>query len=733
MISEMDDDIATLVADDTAGPANAVDGKDPATEVADVPEDERRLVARIIQTIKQDAAHHAAAFRAMRDDMFMATHGRPADYPPAQYKANIVGRHVRMKTAALYAKNPKASARRAERLDFAVWDENPATLQLAFQTVQAATVLASQPVVPDPVTGVTPAPQLPPGFEEAQALIADFQQGTARRLEIDKTGKTLEILFGHAQREQTPLDFKMAMKQLVRRTCTTAVGYIELGFQREYGTRPGMTEQLADAKARLDHLRVLAEDVADGEIDKDDAEMAELKASIEALMAEPEILIREGLIFDYPRSTKVIPDRLCKSLVGFIGARHLTIEYDYTVEQVREIFSVDVSKSYNGYGLDGKSDERSGGNAPVQADLFSDDDKDYRPLAERCSGLVRVWKHYDKVSGLVYYVADGYPQFLRPPAPPDVFVETFWPVFALTFNEVENETELFPPSDVRLISDMQREYNRSRQGMREHRRAARPRWAYSNGAFDDEDIEALKRQQPFEAIGLNTDPQSKLADVLQVVPVPGVDPNLYETGQLFTDMQLVAGTQEAQLGGLAKATATESAIAANASASADGSSIDDLDAFLTQVARASGQILLREMSEEQVKAIAGPGAVWPQMSLADIASEIYLEVEAGSTGKPNRAVELQNWERILPYLIQMPGIGPDWLARETLRRLDDRMDLTGALVAGLPSILMQNRAAQTAPADPSADPAAQGDKGGDKAPAPEGQVGSGPAFGSNQM
>src|SRR5690606_3947371 len=95
---------------------------------------------------------------------------------------------------------------------------------------------------------------------------------------------------------------------------------------------------------------------------------------------------------------------------------------------------------------------------------------------EAGSGLACVWKHYDKASGLVYYLVDGYKEFLREPAAPDVFVEDFWPIYALTFNAVESEEALFPPSDVYLMLDQQMEYNRSRQGQREHRKAARPRW-----------------------------------------------------------------------------------------------------------------------------------------------------------------------------------------------------------------------------------------------------------------
>jgi hypothetical protein len=45
--------------------------------------------------------------------------------------------------------------------------------------------------------------------------------------------------------------------------------------------------------------------------------------------------------------------------------------------------------------------------------------------------------------------------------------------------------------------------------------------------------------------------------------------------------------------------------------------------------------------------------VWPHLSLADIADELFLEVEAGSTGKPNQAIEINNWKKMLPFLIQL--------------------------------------------------------------------------------
>lgn len=694
------------------------------------------LVKQIVSRIKADKKHHEKAFTRMRRDMQVAMWGAEKAWGD-QYKANITGRHVKQKTAALYAKNPKASAKRAEQLDYVIWDQNPQALMLAMQTIQLAqqTMQIAQqaegqaPV--DPMTGASAAPpmEMPPGFEQAQALIEDFQQGYARQQLYDKIGKTLEILFAHALAEQQPVDFKRQMKAVVRRAITTCVGYVELGFQRETGLRAGLAEQLADARTRLDHLRVIAEEYGEGDVDEDSAERAELELSVASLEGEPNIVLREGLIIDTPQSTKVIPDRLTKSLDGFIGARHISIEYAYTVQEVKELFHVDLSKGYTSYSLN------SGSSREISANDVLDDDYEWSPPDAKKNGMVCVWKHYDKTTGLVYYVADGHDGFLREPAAPDVFVETFWPVFALTFNAVESEDELFPPSDVALMIDPQREHNRSRQGMREHRDAARPRWVAANGSFgDEEDPLAIKNMKAFDLQMLNMDPQAKIADILQVVPVPGVDPNLYETGQIFGDVQMIVGAQEAQFGGTSQATATESAIAANSTTSADGSSIDDLDSFLSSIARASGQILQREMSEEIVKKIVGPGAVWPQMTLAEIAGEIYLEVAAGSTGKPNQAVQINNMERMIPLLLQIPGIDPVSLAREVLTRLDDRMDITKMIVAGLPSIVSQNQNKQVAPMEPGKDPNAQGPQGANNAPAaPGGPGGSAPAFGSNQV
>lgn len=707
-----------LIVDPLTGTAEAVDAEPSASDAA--------LVNAVVKKIKADKEYHSKAFQRMRDDMFMARTGANRNWPADSYKANIAGRHVKQKTAALFAKNPKAVARRRQTLDFQIWDETPASLQLAMETLQQAQqIMQGYGMATDPVTGAPMPPELPAGFEEAQALIADFQQGAERRTMISKIAKTLELAYAYYMSEQQPLSFKKGMKKLVRRALTTGVAYVELTYQREYGARPGIREQLSDVRTRLDHMRNLAAKLEDGAFDWDAAERAELEHSMAQLQSEPEVVVREGLIFDYPRSTRVIPDKNTEELDGWIGARHLTIEYVYTIDEVAEIFEVDVKGKFRPYFAsdDEESRNKTGPNF-VNDDGFT---------TTEGTGMVLVWKHYDKPTGLVYYVADGFDGFLRPPAAPDVFVEDFFPVYPLTFNEVEDEEHLFPPSDVHLMAPMQDEYNRSRQGMREHRRAARPRFIHARGSLQPDDLAAMAKMEPFDNITIDIAGDQEISKILQSMPIPGVDPNLYETNPIFTDTQVVVGSQESQFGGVARATATESSIAANSTASAANDSVDDLDSFLTTIARASSQILMREMSEEKAVEIVGAGAIWPEQSVSEIVNELYLEVEAGSSGKPNQAVEVNNLKELLPLLMQLPGIDPNWLAKQALQRFDDRLDLTEALIEGIPSIVSQNRMAAAAPADPNTDPAAQGVEGGNNGPQPPEQGGSGAAFGSNQV
>jgi hypothetical protein len=380
-----------------------------------------------------------------------------------------------------------------------------------------------------------------------------------------------------------------------------------------------------------------------------------------------------------------------------------------SVEQVKRIYKVDLrSTTFKAYDGHGKELHAASQNEKI-AEAGGEDD----------SSKCMVWELYDRSTGRCYVFADGYPDYLKEPEAPYVKLEQFFPFFPLVFNEIEDENSLFPPSDVTLMRHMQVEHNVSRQRLREHRDANRPKYVTPNGKLSADDKLNLSYGAAHSVIALDgMQSGDRVQDVLQPVPFTHIDPNLYEVNSFFDDILKVEGTQEANMGGTSGATATETSIAEQSRATSLGSNVDDLDDFLTDVARASGQILLTELSAETVKEIAGPGAVWPELSAQEISQELMLTVRAGSSGKPNKAQEIQNFERMAPLLMQIPGISPQWMAQEAIERLDDRIDLAEAFLAGQPSINAQNTLAGNPPDPVTDDPSQQGAQGGNNAARP---------------
>jgi hypothetical protein len=185
------------------------------------------------------------------------------------------------------------------------------------------------------------------------------------------------------------------------------------------------------------------------------------------------------------------------------------------------------------------------------------------------------------------------------------------------------------------------------------------------------------------------------------------------------DILRVTGDQEANLGGTSGATATESTIAENTRVSSIQSNIDDIDEMLTDLSRASGQVLLMNMQPETVTEIAGRGAVWPEMSREQIAKEIELEIKAGSSGRPNQALTVAKLERLAPHIEQAPNLNPTWWLRKLVQEVDDTIELEEAILDGMPSIVSMNQMMRPATAGGAgANPSQQGARGANNGPQP---------------
>jgi hypothetical protein len=324
--------------------------------------------------------------------------------------------------------------------------------------------------------------------------------------------------------------------------------------------------------------------------------------------------------------------------------------------------------------------------------------------------------------GLMYTVADGYGDFLAEPTTPPIEIEQFFPVFVLSFNDIEDEEDIFPPSDIELIRHPCREVNRTREALRQHRIANAPQYA-TGVVMDQVDRDKLSSGEDHAIIDLKALVGDKNVDqVLQMIKKHPIDPTMYDAGPQKEDILLIVGNQEANLGSTTGATATESSIAEGSRLASTASCIDDVDDFLGSLFRAAGQVLLKEISVETAQKIVGPGAVWPEISRMEIMEELFLEIEMGSSGKPNKAQAAQNWQMMGPLLFQVPGIPPRWVAENMVKAIDDKVDLKDAYVDGLPSIAQMN-AVKT---PEGVDGKQQGGEGGKNQEKPAQQEGSGP-------
>ncbi len=651
---------------------------------------EEALVKKWIERVRSAKKHFEPDFKRMRRNMKLAKLGSADEEMldnPQAYIANITQRAVKMMVAQLYAKNPRVLAQLRPRIDYAQWDGTRASLDQAMQDFAGAAQLAVG-------IGADPLELLQIQSPQSAAILAEIDQVKQAQAMLAKIGKTMKILLEYFMDEGRPR-FKSRLKRAVRRALVCGVAPVRLGYQRLMETDPVVSQKLDDATARINHLERLLEEAQDRDGDASDADLEELRLMVETLQGEKDIVVREGLIFDFMRPTSLIPDPEVTDLASFDNARWIAIEFVLTPDKIQEHYGVELEGKFTAYQNDGRT----------RHDTTTADAEEGSKPQFAC-----VYEVQDKESGLVYVVCEGYDRFLKPPAPPDIYVEGFFDVWCLVFHPVEDEERVYPHSAVELIEPMQNEYNRSRTGLKEHRRANRPQWVSPKGALEEEDKAKLESNTPFALLEINAlSPGQDVKTLIQPKPVAPIDPNLYDVNQAFADIQRVLGLNEARLGELSGATATEASIGAQATATSDSADVDELDEFLMDLARGAGQILLDQMGVETVQRIAGPGAVWPERSRQEIAEQVFLSVKAGSSGRPNRAQDLANFERGAPWIIQTPGVNPEWFATKALEVLFEDIDIEEAIASGAPAITALNAMAGRMAANPGAQPTGRAD------------------------
>ena len=633
---------------------------------------EAALVNKLVERTLKARGHWKKKFDNMRK-MQKFIHGKQwmgqTGNDDDRYVVNLALSHINQRVASIYAKNPRVVGKAKTRMWYSIWDGSTEQWQAAQQAIQ------------------TMGPQAPP---EVIALVEDIRNGMIRKSQVERIAKTAEKLVQYFFDEPTPR-IKTQLKQFVRRIDTCGIGYMKLGYQRVYEDDPTVVRSIADCSRQIAELERMLEERAEGEIREGTAEMAELKATLENLQAQPQQLVREGPTFTFMKSWQIIVPQECTNVPMFEGCEWIAEEWMLTPEQIERHYKVDIKKQYTAYGRTGPASDGNDGKA--------------------CLFVI-----YDLTKHVVYHVVEGYPHLLKQGAP-DIELEQFHPIFPLAFNAIEDDEDPWPPSEVELIRHQCMEINRARDEFVQQRVANRPAYISPKGAMTTDDKMRLATHENSELVELDgIPPGTDVRTVIMGKPVMPVDPNIFNDEAFFADIQRQRQTQEANFGGTSGNTATESTIAEAGRVSGIQSNIDELDEWLTTVVRATGQVLLMNMRQETAVKLVGEGAMWPELSREEIASEVWLDIKAGSTGRPNKALTIANMERLMPFALQTGEISPKWLAGKIVREMDDTVDEDEAMLSGAMPIIAMARLMQPSTGNPMTDPNQQGGEGAANAP-----------------
>ena len=655
------------------------------------PESRKALVNSWGERIKAARDFWQPSFERMRDNMKFAAGNQWAgdesknSFGLKKYVANIVNRQCSLKVASLYAKNPEVSAKRRPKMDFSVWDGTQKQLMAAQQQIAQAMPVAAAHVQ----AGAIP-PSPPP---MAAAILQDYAAGMQKKKLFDKLADTLEMVFEFQMQNQKPC-FKTQMKSMVLRAVTTNVGYLKIAYRRDTETMPTSSTTIEGFVERLKRLVTTAQQLQEDNVDPDSPMVADLKLQAQELAqaaqsGEVQQTLREGLVFDFPPSTAVLVDPQCRCLEDFVSAEWVCQEFIMSPDQIQAQWGIDVRGSSVKQYIEGTVKDASG---KADGSLLTAAARAVKKFfgvwdakAKAC-----VWEIYDKTGQQKLVVCDGWPDFLEEPAAPEPQISGFYPIFAFVKNRIEVEDNLpkegvtcYGESDVQLMRSQQEEKNRSREALRLHRIHNKDRYLYPQGGLTSTEMGNIANGGSGAFIPIAALAAGKtVSEICAPLPVQPIDKAVYDDAWVMQDVMLTVGTQDADLGNAPSGqTATGQSIAQSQRNTSIGSDIDSLDDFLCKMARAGGEMILTEMQQDEINRICGAGAAQLPMLQSDreaIKDELYLEVEAASTGKPNKAMDVQNFVSIAPQLQnlwQIMGLDPTVLLKYGIKVADMKIDL----------------------------------------------------------
>lgn len=469
---------------------------------------------------------------------------------------------------------------------------------------------------------------------------------------------------------------KIRGKSAVRSALTATTGWVKLVYQVDKSEDPLIRNRINDTQDNIQRLEVLIKETKEdgGQCAEHEAKLFELKQQISALHAKLEVVQAEGIVVDtVPAEDIIILDDSVRDVDEFLQAGAIAHRIKMSVGAFKEQFKKDPPSSAKMYA--GSSDATD-----VETQKHDGDD--------RLLYVYEVWSMSDMT---VYTLLEGSQSYVREPYQPTKLGQQWYPFFPLQLRRVDGVR--YPRSTVELLMELQDEYNTRRTNSKEHRKKNIPVRVFNKASgITDKEIKAINnRSINDDVIGVSADPNQPLQSQLGSLPEIPYNPIMYDTSDILFDMEKVGNAQDAASGAIRVAkTATEAEIASAGMQGRTGEALDVIEDWLTEIATYAAQLILQNTDKQLITKYFGASSVWPDLPMTkdEYFNLVKVSIRAGSTSKPNKSRERDQWIQLLPLIQQMmerliaaKKEGDRNLAEtiialmdETLHRFDERLD-----------------------------------------------------------
>jgi hypothetical protein len=473
--------------------------------------------------------------------------------------------------------------------------------------------------------------------------------------------RTLEIVISSLWKKG---NLKKPARKGVRSVLSNGEGWFKATMVSDKVPKPEVEKALNDAQethARIIAQQKLLEDPRGQDLEALDVEKSEKEELIEDLKQKLELAVTKMFVIDYVETENIQVSTDINSIERYTDAdwigNELYIAKDDALSRFKRLDAEDINSAKIYYQRQPKElTTRELDGALPQGALTAESAQAYTAStsAQESTAFVRCVEIWDRRDKQIRTIIDGVKKWAKEPYPPPYPTSRFYPYFYFAFYEVDGQRHAQSLS-WRLYK-LQDEYSSSRSNFRLTRERSIPGVLFNATMLDEVEAKKLQESKSQEYTALRpSDPSIPLAQLFAPKPVAAIDMRLYDPTLILNDMERISGVQEALSAAINSPgnpkTATEANIQQSGTQARTTSDRDNLESMLTDMAEYTAQQALQCLETRDVQRLAGSKAFWPEnMDIEDLFTLVEIQIEAGSTGKPRQATDMQAWGTILPLI-----------------------------------------------------------------------------------